>query len=201
MRRRLWYGSALLAAWVLLAPLLANALIVTAPLERADAIIVLSGSATYDERLEHAIALYRAGHAGTLLLTDDGLRGGWSRARQANLRPVQHALDKLTAAGIPNDRITALPGIVHSTFDEAVALRRHLDTARLGSVLIVTSPYHSRRALWTMRRVLGTENVGVSSPPPGRQSPSPRMWWLSRRGWHTVGIEYLKIPYYFVRHR
>ena len=201
MRRKLWFGSALLAAWALVAPLLANALIVTAPIERADVMIVLSGSATYDERLDHAIALYRAGRAGTLLLTDDGLRGRWSRARQANLRPVQHARDKLIAAGIPNDRITALPGTVHSTFDEAVALRRHLDTASLGSVMIVTSPYHSRRALWTMRRVLATDNIGVSSPPPGRQSPSPPMWWLSRRGWLTVGIEYVKILYYFVIHR
>ena len=201
VRRRLWFGLALVAAWAVAAPLVANALIVTAPLERPDAIIVLSGSATYDERLDHAIALYRAGRAARLLLTDDGLRGGWSSARQANLRPVQHAVDKLTGAGIPKDSITRLPGVVHSTFDEAVALRGHMDTNRLGSALIVTSPYHSRRALWTLRRVLGTQAIGVSSPPPGQQSPSPRLWWLSRLGWLTVGLEYVKFGYYFVKHR
>ena len=41
---------------------------------------------------------------------------------------------------------------------------------------MVTSPYHSRRALWVFRRVLepaGVE-VGIDSPPPGEQSPQPR---------------------------
>jgi uncharacterized SAM-binding protein YcdF (DUF218 family) len=63
---------------------------------------------------------------------------------------------------------------------------------------VVTSAYHSRRALWTLRRVFegsGVE-VGLVAVEPGEQSPRPGTWWLYPLGWKMVPGEYVKFLYY-----
>jgi uncharacterized SAM-binding protein YcdF (DUF218 family) len=67
----------------------------------------------------------------------------------------------------------------------------------------VTSAYHSRRALWTMRRVFQNSGVeiGIQTPPTGWQSPEPATWWWYSSGWHSVAEEYPKIVYYWLWYR
>jgi hypothetical protein len=110
-----------IAIWILAAPQIAKFLVVRSEPFSADAVIVLSGSAVYDERLSHAIRIYQEGRARSVILTDDGLRRGWSRRRQANPLSVERGIDTLVGAGIQNDRIIRLPQSVTSTYDEAVA--------------------------------------------------------------------------------
>jgi len=190
-----------LALAVLASPL-ARYLIVRAEPLRADVVVVLSGSSVYDERIGHGIGVLRDGRAQSIVLTNDGLRGRWSRRRQANLTSTERAKDALLDAGIPEQRLIILPQRVKSTYDEAVAVREFAEKAGIRNILVVTSPYHSRRALWVFRRVLepaGVE-VGIDSPPPGQQSPRPGTWWLSRTGWRSVALEYVKLVYYRIMH-
>ena len=191
----------LLGLAVLAGPI-ARFLIVRAEPSRADVVVVLSGASVYDERVRHGIALFREGRARTIVLTNDGLRGRWSRRRQANLTSTERAKDALLDAGIPAQRLVILNPRVNSTYDEAVTVRDFAEEAGIRSLLVVTSPYHSRRALWLFRRVLGPAGVqvGIDSPPPGEQSPRPGDWWLSRIGWHSVAIEYVKLVYYRIKH-
>jgi uncharacterized SAM-binding protein YcdF (DUF218 family) len=190
-----------IAIWILAAPQIAKFLVVRSEPFSADAVIVLSGSAVYDERLSHAIRIYQEGRARSVILTDDGLRRGWSRRRQANPLSVERGIDTLVGAGIQNDRIIRLPQSVTSTYDEAVALREYALRSGLRSVVVVTSPYHSRRALWTFRRVLEPAGVLVGIDPvfPAYQSLSFQTWWLQPKGWQNVALEYLKLAYYFAR--
>ena len=190
---------ALAALWVVCAPLAARILIVRAEPRSADAMIVLSGSPVYAERLRQAAALYSLRRAPHIILTDDGLAGRWSRREQRNPRTVERGTHALLAAGVPSDRIVLLPERVHSTRDEAYAARRYARANGLKSLLVVTSPYHSRRALWVFRRILSEDGVAVGIEPvaTGDQSPVPERWWLSRQGWNSVAAEYVKFPYYF----
>jgi uncharacterized SAM-binding protein YcdF (DUF218 family) len=96
-----------------------------------------------------------------------------------------------------------LPGAVSSTYDEAVLLRDYALSHQLRSLLFVTSAYHSRRALWTLEHVFAGSGieVGLDSPPPGRDTPRPFIWWLSPRGWATVAGEYPKLVYYWLKYR
>ena len=135
-----------------------------------------------------------------MVLTNDGLRGRWSRRRQANLTSTERAKDAVLDAGIPEQRLIILPQRVNSTYDEAVAVRGFVETAGIRRVLVVTSPYHSRRALWVFRRVLAGVEVGIDSPLPGEQSPAAGTWWLSKTGWHNVALEYVKLVYYRIKH-
>jgi uncharacterized SAM-binding protein YcdF (DUF218 family) len=202
MSRLLKVALGLLAAficWVFLAPYLAERLIIEKPLERADAIMVLGGSAVYLERTQKAAEIYKQGVAPKILLTDDGERAGWSKKEQTNLPYVELARRSLVTQGVPEDAIRILPGEVTGTDWEARRLAEEIDRDGLHSVLLVTSAYHSRRALWTFEKFLAEKGVGIGieHSPTGEQTPSPGSWWLSPRGWNMVGGEYVKSAVYW----
>ena len=202
-RRALVIAAAALVVWTLLAWLGAQALIVEAELAEADALVVLAGSGTYLERAQRAAQLFSEGRAPRILLTDDGLRSGWSQTQERNPLFVERAAEELRRRGVPHDRIEIIRPIVSSTYEEAALLREHSRAQGLRSLLFVTSPYHSRRALWTLRRAFrdsGTA-VGLATLAPGQQSPAPALWWLSADGWQMVPGEYVKMGYYYLFRR
>ncbi len=193
----------ILAIWVFTAPWLASRLIVESPLEHADAIMVLSGSAAYKERTLKAAELYKLGVATRIFITNDGERAGWSQDEQRNPPYVELEQRELIANGVPFDAITVLPGEVAGTEWEAKALVREVDAHPVSSVLLVTSQYHTRRALWIFERFLAGKNVevGIERSPPGEWPLKPETWWLHKSGWQTIGGEYVKsVAYYFYYH-
>jgi uncharacterized SAM-binding protein YcdF (DUF218 family) len=179
----------------------ARLLIVSAPLEHADVIVVLSGSSTFVERTQLAAQLYAAGRAEKIVLTNDNRQGGWVSAEQRNPYFYERARWELQRQGIPAARIEVIGPPVNGTRDEALALRKYAAANGVNSVLLVTSAYHSRRALWTFRRLLSGTGVtlGMSPTTPGRQTPRPLTWWLHLRGWQMVPTEYVKLAYYWAR--
>ena len=199
-RRRILSAVILLfLAWLFLAPFLAERLIVEKTLERADAILVLGGSATFVERTQKAAELYRKGVSAKILLTDDGGQAGWSRAEQRNPKFVELARKSLIEQGVPADAIEIIEPPVAGTIDEARAFSETSKTENLKSVLLVTSAYHTRRARWTFTRVLANNvEIGIESAPTGIQTPQPVYWWLSASGWNLVAGEYVKSAYYWI---
>lgn len=202
LRRRWRVILLLLVAWPPLAWVAAEALIVRSDLARADALVVLAGSSTYVERAHRAAELFHQGRAPVVVLTDDNLRGGWSAEEERNPLFVERAAAELRRQGVPAEKIEVLPGVVSSTYDEAVRLREYAGLKNFRSVLVVTSAYHSRRALWTVRRVFGGSGVevGLDAVEPGQQSPRPATWWLHGLGWRMVPGEYLKLIYYRIKY-
>ncbi|HLL74679.1 MAG TPA: YdcF family protein [Pyrinomonadaceae bacterium] len=206
-RARRWARVALVlaAAWTLVAWAAARALIAADELPpRADCIVVLSGASEYAERTRYAAELFHRGVAPKIVLTNDNVRGGWNSDEQRNPLFVENALAELKRAGVPAADIEALPQPVASTYDEAVRVRAYASEHGAGAVVVVTSPYHSRRARWTMRRVLGGSGVSVAMAPvaagPDSETPPAFRWWLSARGWRSVAPEYPKIVYYWLRY-
>ena len=184
-------------------PFLAEILIVRAEPLVADAMIVLSGSAVQVERISWAVSLMKQGQARQVIVTNDGVRSPWSRERQSRPMMVERTRQELISGGVLESQVVQLPGRVRSTYDEAVALKAYIGEHPLRTVLIVTSAYHSRRALWVFRHVLRDTRtiVGIDPVPAGNQSPAPDTWWVTRRGWRQVGAEYPKFAYYLVRYR
>lgn len=191
-----------LLIWPPLAWFAARSLIVRVDAPRADALVVLGGSATYVERTQRAAQLFREGRAAKIILTNDGQQGGWSDAEQRNPFFVERAAQELQRAGVPFEKIEILPQIVSSTYEEAQLIHEYAIAHRLQSLLIVTSAYHSRRALWTLRRALEGSGIALGSEPAltGQQTPSPLTWWLRPQGWRMVAGEYIKLIYYRVKY-
>jgi uncharacterized SAM-binding protein YcdF (DUF218 family) len=173
---------------------------VSAPLQQADAIAVLSGAAAYKERTRHAAELFKAGRARRIVLTNDNYKGGYSQAEERN--PFYYELEtaELVRLGVPKDRIDVVLEPVDGTFAETKVLLRHAESNGLKSILVVTSAYHSRRTWWTFRKVFKGSSlvVGIEPVPPGRQTPPPSTWWMYVRGWKVVPPEYPKIAYYWL---
>ena len=72
------------ALWPVIAWAAARFLVVEQELPSADAIVLLSGSATYIERANQAAKLFHAGRAPVVIVTDEKLISGWSNAEQRN---------------------------------------------------------------------------------------------------------------------
>lgn len=191
-----------LLLWVVLAWMAARALIVTKKLEHADVLVVLSGSSTYLERSQWAAHLYHEGRASRIVLTNDGLQAGYSAARDGNPLFFELSEAELKQAGVATDRIEVIAKAGNSTYDEATYLRDYARQHNVTSLIIVTSAYHSRRALWVFENVFRDSGVtiGIESPPPGVQTPQPVSWWLHQLGWKLVPGEYLKLAYYAWRY-
>lgn len=180
----------------------AKFLIKEAPLDKADAIVVLSGSATYRERAQEGARLFFEGRAPRIVLTNDNHQGSWSSAQQRNLFFYERSLEELKKSNVPSQSVEVLMQPVTSTYEEAELIRDYAQQHGLRSILIVTSAYHSRRALWVFSRVFRDTGIqiGLDAVRPGQQSPPPETWWLTVKGWRLVPTEYVKMLYYVIRY-
>jgi len=192
----------LVLSWPLVAWLAARMLIVKTGLDAPDAIVVMSGSSTYLERADWAAQLYREGRAPVVILTNDSLKSGWDREEERNPYFYELAARELQQRGVPESKIQVVSDIALGTYEESLGLRDYATAHKLKRLLIVTSSYHSRRTLWSMRRACeGSDmEIGIDSPPPGWQTPAPSRWWWRRWGWKVVAGEYVKLIYYKMRY-
>ncbi|MEJ7709186.1 MAG: ElyC/SanA/YdcF family protein [Pyrinomonadaceae bacterium] len=105
--------------------------------------------------------------------------------------------------GYPQRKLKVwLPPLAAGTYEEAEILRDYASAHGLKSLLVVTSAYHSRRAMWAWQRVFSGSGVcvDISAVDPGMQSPRASLWWLTPMGWEMVAGEYLKFGYYLLRY-
>lgn len=138
-------------------------------LEHADAIVAISGGRT-TVRADKAIELYKKGYAPLLIFSGAALDDGPSNAFAMR--------DQALAQGVPAKDIL-IDQDAQNTYQNATNTKKILDETGGHSLILVTSPYHQRRADMTFRFVLGpsTKVLGVSSVD-DRWSKS--QWW--RRG-------------------
>jgi uncharacterized SAM-binding protein YcdF (DUF218 family) len=192
----------LLVLWPLVTWVGAQLLIVKSDLAAADAIVVMSGSSTYLERADWAARLYREGRAPIVVLTNDSLISGWDRKEERNPYFYELAARELQKRGVPESKIQVVSDIALGTYEESLGVRDYAAAHQLKRLLVVTSAYHTRRTLWSLRHACegsGIE-IGIDSPPPGWQTPAPSRWWWRRWGWKVVAGEYVKLIYYWMRY-
>ena len=110
-------------------------------------------------------------------------------------------MQELRSADVVPQSVEVLPQPVTSTYDEAQEIKAFALQHGLRSILIVTSAYHSRRALWVFTRVFRDTGIQVGLVIARREeSPSPVKWWLTLRGWQFVPTEYVKMVYYLINY-
>ncbi|MEP6924267.1 MAG: YdcF family protein [Pyrinomonadaceae bacterium] len=199
-KRYRWLVLILLPFLLLLAAKLAgDFLIVEKPLPQSDVIFVLSGSLAYGERTNTAAEVFHLGLSKKIILTNDGEQSSWEEGLQR--RPFYWEWERanLIGKGVPAETIEILPTVVKDTHDEAIVLAQAARQQNWKSVLIVTSPFHTRRALWTANRAAARENVnieiGMLAADKERQT---RYWWTSIKNWRIVASEYLKFVYNWI---
>jgi len=115
------------------------------------------------------------------------------------IRPPTHEIIRrvLLKRGVPAKDIVILDRHVLTTFDEANAFADFLDSSPEVRVTVVTGDFHTRRARWVFRQVLG-ERAGrvffVSAP---SEDTLPDNWWRSETGVTIILGEYLRLGFYW----
>ena len=157
--------------------------------QRSDVIVVLAGDYG-DVRFGRAVELLRAGYAPRLVLdADSSFRYGRSHFELAQ-EFVRHAAPDVV------DRIRVCRFHSYSTVGElrdiSGCLRETAPTA--STALIVTSPFHTRRAVAIARKVLPEYRWSVA----GADDPVAfgRPWWRNREWAKTTFVEWQKVVWW-----
>ena len=168
-------------------------LVVQDQLHPADVIHVIAGA---DDRTDYAIQLYKQGYGKVILFT-----GGWCRFH--NLYHGQHGRELALQQGVPPEAIAIDESLVTSTYAEVARLQEFIarSEAPVRSVIVVSDPYHMRRARWTYQHLLG-DQIGIQmAPVPFGLSSYLRRWWTDGATRQYVKDEYVKAAYYYARYQ
>ena len=197
---KLSVGATALAGWMSVAGIVGQLLLVEEPLDRADVIVVLSGSAEFQDRARTAAQLWKKQTAPDIYITDDGHLAGWDAGLQRNPAFFELTKRTLEAEGVPGERISVIPGKADGTHDEALLISKFLSDRGVRSAVLVTSGFHTRRTRWTFERISSsnTERVvyGISCPETDKRLAAKAFWWLTSSGWRDTPVEVLKLMYY-----
>ncbi len=160
-------------------------LITADPLEKANAIVVLSGGDEY--RLPEAARLYKDGWATRLILTNTGstLPEGGRYLTEVRL--------EAQALGIAPSDILVTRRLVSSTRDEAQAVRETLADYDLNSIIVVTDPFHARRTRLIFAQELEGQGRTVRIYPVQGHWYRSATWMFSARGWRITLTEAIKL--------
>jgi uncharacterized SAM-binding protein YcdF (DUF218 family) len=168
---------------------MADHLVVRDSLDRADLIIVLGGDSN-GERVAEAVDLYRRGYAPRLLMSGGPL--AW------NLTYAQWMKKQAVEAGVPAAAIM-VQAESRSTLDDALLSLPLVKQSGAQTVIMVTSPYHSRRASVVFRKVFGPEGIRVISYPVRQSEFNPDRWWTRHEDTGYVVWEYVANVLYFFK--
>ena len=122
-------------------------------LTKVDAIVAISGGET-NTRAAEAVKLYKAGWGANIIFSGAAL----DPASPSNAKTMAEAAE---AAGVPASAI-ALDEVATNTRENATGVGAIIDHNHYHSIILVTSPYHQRRAYITFRRVLGHDFMIVN---------------------------------------
>ena len=155
----------------------------TDPLAKADAIVAISGDTGH--RADSAIALWKQGYA-PLLIFSGGSRDPESVASAELMKRTA------VAAGVPANAIV-VEGTSATTEENAKLVAELMRSQRLRSAILVTSPYHQRRAAILFEREFGRASLSFRNHPANDPDWDATLWWTSEPSRSLTLVELAKL--------
>jgi len=140
---------------------------------------------SYQRRTLDVIRYFKSGYAPLIIL---------SSGKDQTFSEVEIIRSLLINRGIPQHAIQILEKYPRSTFENVALVKGTLTERGVKSILLITSPYHSRRALWVWRRAM-PELVVLAPAVVDTPKESPQ-WGVSVDQIKVICYEYLAIAYY-----
>jgi len=167
-------------------------LVLSVPVDAPDAIVSL-GSHEW-ERLPQAADAAARYPSALVVLTQP------REVTVYNCHDCAHRVDRLVAAGVAASRVRMLALTHDTTWGEADACRRFAAQTPIRRVLLVTSPYHTRRALAVFRDALAGTGIEVGVEPAVYAKARPALWFTSAEDSWYVAYEWAALVYYGFRY-
>jgi uncharacterized SAM-binding protein YcdF (DUF218 family) len=170
-----------------------NFLIVEDELQPADVIHVIAGP---NYRSDYAIQLFKEGYARQIFFT-----GAWCPIH--NVNHSEFGKERAIEQGIPSSAIVSDGTEIATTYSEAIRLKEYISArpTPIHSVIVVSDPYHMRRARWAYKKVLGDQIIIQMAPVPFERLPYQRRWWINWESRDMVRDEYVKTVFYLFRYQ
>ena len=160
-----------------------HALAVADPLAKADVIVAVSGDA--GPRTKTAVSLWKQGYAPLLLFSGAALDPESVSSAELMKR------DAMTL-GVPASAILVEPA--STSTEENAKLVAELMTARgLRTAILVTSPYHQRRASILFARSFAPAGLAFRNHPADDPEWDPDGWWMREPSRHLTLVELAKL--------
>jgi uncharacterized SAM-binding protein YcdF (DUF218 family) len=152
-------------------PLIGRFLVVADPLQQADSIVVLGGGRR--ERVECGAKLFESDYAPWFIVTNSPLDIPGIRAEYAELMKAEAVWQ-----GVSEEHILVAPATVETTYQEALAVRQLAEERGLRSLIVVTDPFHTRRARMAFRAAFRGTDINVMVQPVNESEYQADSWWL-----------------------
>jgi len=146
--------------------------------DRADAIVVLTGGRG---RVDKGFELFAGGKAWYLILA--------GAAKDATLESIFFQKDL-----VPGKANIILEKGSTSTYENAVEIKKIIETKGIKSIILITSFYHMKRASYTFSRILPGE-IRLYLYPVATPNFDEKMWWRGR-GPVLLAGEFFKFYWY-----
>lgn len=158
----------------------------------ADAILVLGGGS--GERTQQGVALYQQKFAPLLIISAENNHSLYSQTFQW----AKAARGLAAAGGVPEGRILLIETST-STRDDALLSKELCVRRGIRSLIIVSEPYHTRRAWWTFKKAYRGTDIRLMVYPVQQSWYTRSGWWHSEEGFLSTVNEYVKIVYYLFK--
>jgi uncharacterized SAM-binding protein YcdF (DUF218 family) len=139
-------------------------------LAKTDVIVALAGDNRCN-REKRAAELWRQGWADNVVVS--GMSYAWG------FHTGEAARKYVMSLGVPGEKISMISETLN-TRTEARALDDLMRERGWNSAIIVTSAFHSRRAMYTVERAAPGRSFYSSPVPTGSPEWTPRAWWSRR---------------------
>jgi uncharacterized SAM-binding protein YcdF (DUF218 family) len=163
--------------------------------EKSDLIVCLMGS-NVERGLSTADA-YKMEFAPRIFITSETPPDGASVLMERGLNYPENKdllLMLLKGLGVPRDALLISDQSAGSLFEEAELVKKVVEERGYRSIIVITSPTHSRRAWLTLRKVFrGDENIRILVIPSTYSNFKPEDWWKKGPYSQEVIAEYGKL--------
>jgi len=159
------------------------------PPAHADAIVVLSGG--LPSRADGAAKYFALGYADEVWITKpEGPAEELEKLGISYMGEEEYSRQVLIHMHVPENEVFILPGTINNTQQEVEAIVRELSKENKSSVIIVTSPQHTRRvkALWNK---LADRNLSAIVTAAPEDTFDAKHWWRNTRDALSVVREIL----------
>ncbi len=162
-------------------------LIIADPLEKGDAVVLLSGGD--QARMDEVVRIYEEKLAATIILTETG-----EEVKGYNVQYSREQRNLLMDKGVPSGAIRITEKPVGSTRGEAKAVKSLVENDdSIHTVIVVTDSYHSFRTRLQFRDVFQDSEIKIIVRPVRGSWYQSSTWWLTARGWEATVMEYVKL--------
>ena len=172
-------------------------LVVQHPATKSDLIVCLAGGDV--ERGLASAELFAKGLAPRIFIAREPIPDGLETLKQKGIaypESVDLAMMIFKGLGVPETAVIRGDRPVQSTFEEAERVGALIKEKKYRSLILVTSPTHSRRAWLTFRQVIPDKDFRITVIPTPYSKFRAEDWWKTRRYVREVILEYQKLIYY-----